>query len=57
MTQTVDAAALVAGFSVPRWRREKLPTNRELVGAMMREVCFSNARDYFHLELDSACAS
>ncbi len=34
--------------------RGELPADRALVGAMVREVCFSNARGYFGLELDPA---
>ncbi|MDB6113315.1 MAG: Glucuronate isomerase, partial [Lacunisphaera sp.] len=36
--------------------RGELPADRELIGAMVREVCFSNARGYFRLELDAAYA-
>jgi len=36
--------------------RGELPADRELVGALVREVCFANARDYFRLELDPAFA-
>jgi glucuronate isomerase len=36
--------------------RGELPADRELVGAMIREVCFSNARGYFRLDLDSTYA-
>ncbi len=36
--------------------RGELSADRELVGAMVREVCFSNARGYFRLGLDSAYA-
>ncbi|MDB6094709.1 MAG: Glucuronate isomerase [Verrucomicrobia bacterium] len=32
----------------------ELPNDRELVGAMVRDICFGNARDYFRLELDPA---
>ena len=32
--------------------RGELPGDRELIGAMVREICFSNARGYFRLELD-----
>lgn len=28
-----------------------LPNNTDLIGAMTREICFSNARDFFRLEL------
>lgn len=31
--------------------RGELPRDRELIGAMVREICFTNARDYFRLEL------
>ena len=34
--------------------RGELPADRELVGAMVREICFSNARGYFRLGLDPA---
>ncbi|QYM78542.1 glucuronate isomerase [Horticoccus luteus] len=33
--------------------RGELPADRELVGAMVRNICFNNARDYFRLELHS----
>jgi glucuronate isomerase len=36
--------------------RGELPADRGLIGAMVREICFSNARDYFRLELDPAFA-
>ena len=36
--------------------RGELPKDRELVGAMVREICFSNARGYFRLGLDSTFA-
>ena len=36
--------------------RGELPADRGLVGAMVREVCFSNARGYFRLELDPSFA-
>ncbi len=36
--------------------RGELPADRELVGAMVREICFSNARGYFRLALDPAYA-
>lgn len=36
--------------------RGELPKDRELIGALVREVCFDNARDYFGLELDAAYA-
>jgi glucuronate isomerase len=29
-----------------------LPRDMTLLGAMVREICFTNARDYFGLELD-----
>ena len=32
--------------------RGELPADRALVGAMVKEICFSNARGYFRLELD-----
>jgi glucuronate isomerase len=32
--------------------RGELPHDRELVGGMVRNICFANARDYFRLELD-----
>ncbi len=34
--------------------RGELPDDRELVGAMVRRICFGNARDYFRLELDAS---
>ena len=36
--------------------RGELPADRALVGAMVREICFNNARGYFRLELDPAFA-
>jgi glucuronate isomerase len=32
--------------------RGELPRDRDLVGRMVRRICFANARDYFRLELD-----
>ena len=32
--------------------RGELPPDRALVGGMVRNICFANARDYFRLELD-----
>jgi glucuronate isomerase len=32
--------------------RGDLPADRELVGGMVRRICFANARDHFRLELD-----
>ena len=32
--------------------RGDLPADRELVGGMVRRICFANARDYFRLGLD-----
>jgi glucuronate isomerase len=32
--------------------RGELPNDRELVGGMVRRICFANAREYFRLELD-----
>jgi glucuronate isomerase len=32
--------------------RGDLPAERELIGGMVRRICFANARDYFRLELD-----
>lgn len=32
--------------------RGELPNDRDLVGPMVRNICFNNARDYFRLELD-----
>jgi glucuronate isomerase len=34
--------------------RGELPADAELVGAMVRRICFGNARDYFRLKLDPA---
>ena len=31
--------------------------DRELVGGMVRNICFANARDYFRMELDPAYAA
>jgi glucuronate isomerase len=36
--------------------RGELPDDRELVGGMVRAICFTNARDHFRLELDPAYA-
>jgi glucuronate isomerase len=36
--------------------RGELPSDTALVGAMVRRICFANARDYFGLELDPAYA-
>ena len=36
--------------------RGELPADLPLVGAMVRDICFANARDYFGLELDPAFA-
>jgi glucuronate isomerase len=32
--------------------RGDLPGARDLVGGMVRRICFGNARDYFRLELN-----
>ena len=32
--------------------RGELPADLALVGAMIKNICFANARDYFRLELD-----
>ena len=32
--------------------RGEIPDDRELVGRMVANICFANARDYFRLELD-----
>jgi glucuronate isomerase len=32
--------------------RHEIPDDRQLVGSMIRRICFANARDYFRLELD-----
>jgi glucuronate isomerase len=37
--------------------RGELPRDLELVGSMVRRVCFSNARDFFGLELDPLFAN
>ena len=34
--------------------RGEIPNDRELVGGMVRNICFANAREYFGLELDPA---
>ncbi len=34
--------------------RGELPADRALVGGMVRNICFANAREYFRLELDPA---
>jgi glucuronate isomerase len=36
--------------------RGELPGDRELVGGMVKNICFANARDYFRLELDKSFA-
>ncbi len=36
--------------------RGELPADRALVGGMVKAICFTNARDYFRLELDPAYA-
>lgn len=36
--------------------RGELPADRELVGGMVKNICFANARDYFRLELDPVFA-
>ncbi len=36
--------------------RGELPADRELVGQMVRKICFGNARDYFRLALDPGFA-
>jgi len=37
--------------------RGELPNDRELIGGMVRNICFANARDYFRLALDPAYAA
>ena len=37
--------------------RGELPADRELIGSLVRDVCFGNARDYFGLALDPAFAA
>jgi len=32
--------------------RGEIPHDLELVGGMVRNICFANARDYFRLDLD-----
>ncbi|MBI5425454.1 MAG: glucuronate isomerase [Opitutae bacterium] len=34
--------------------RGEIPADRELVGGMVKNICFANARGYFRLELDPA---
>ena len=36
--------------------RGEIPADRALVGGMVRNICFANARDYFRLELDAEFA-
>jgi len=36
--------------------RGELPDDPALIGTMVREICFSNARGYFRLGLDPAYA-
>lgn len=38
-------------------QRGEIPPDRELVGGIIRNICFANARDYFRLELDSSFRS
>jgi glucuronate isomerase len=38
-------------------QRGEIPGDRELVGGMIRNICFANARDYFRLELDASLGS
>jgi glucuronate isomerase len=35
----------------------EIPNDRDLVGGMVRNICFANARDYFRLELDPVYAA
>jgi glucuronate isomerase len=35
----------------------EIPTDLALVGGMVRNICFANARDYFRLELDPSFGS
>ncbi|HEY5078235.1 MAG TPA: glucuronate isomerase, partial [Opitutaceae bacterium] len=37
--------------------RGELPEDPALVGAMVRRICFANARDFFGLELDGVYAA
>jgi glucuronate isomerase len=37
--------------------RGEIPSDRELVGDMVRRICFANARDYFRLDLDPTFAA
>lgn len=36
--------------------RGEVPNDRDLVGGMVKNICFANARDYFRLELDPGFA-
>jgi glucuronate isomerase len=36
--------------------RGEIPFDRELVGGMVKNICFANAREYFRLGLDSSYA-
>jgi len=36
--------------------RGEIPFDRDLVGGMVKNICFANARAYFRLGLDSAYA-
>ncbi len=36
--------------------RGEIPNDRALVGGMVKNICFANARDYFRLELDPSFA-
>ena len=35
----------------------EIPNDRDQVGGMVHNICFSNARDYFRLELDATYAA
>jgi len=36
--------------------RGEIPSDRDLVGPMVKNICFANVRAYFRLNLDPACA-
>jgi glucuronate isomerase len=45
---------VLCGLLGSEMERGDLPADRELVGGMVRRICFGNARDYFRLDLDPA---
>jgi len=43
---------VLCNFLGGQMERGELPDNREMVGGMVKAICFANARDFFRLELD-----